>query len=152
MLVGVGAAVGSAHKRRRQHCSRWLQPTQEIAASAWCRSTGCRDWRLHRVVHLGWAVCWAVGKGVARVLWEATFWFCYPEGQKRVLSGTFGGLPPFPTSPDLWLFFLPRSRVEALAHPTALSNGTSYNDSNAPCLHHPITVATHHIWLVHLWN
>lgn len=53
VLVGVGAAVGSAHRWRRRCCNRWSQPTLGTAASAWCRSTGCQGWRLHRVVRLG---------------------------------------------------------------------------------------------------
>lgn len=53
VLVGVGAVVESAHRRRRRCYNHWSQPTLGTAASAWCRSTGCQDWRLHRVVRLG---------------------------------------------------------------------------------------------------
>lgn len=90
VLVEVGVVLVSEHRWRRWYCSHWLQPTQGTAASAWCRSTGCQDWWLHRVVQLGWAACWAAGKGAAMVLWVAMFWFCYPGKQKRGFSAILG--------------------------------------------------------------
>lgn len=95
-----------------------MQPTQGTAASAWYRSTGCRDWRLHREVQQGWAACWAAGKGAATVLWVAMFWFCYPGEQKRVLSAICGELSLCPPHPSFYL----ENRVRAPA-PHSLVQG-----------------------------
>lgn len=135
VLLGVGAVVGSARRRRRPCRNHCLQPIPGTAASAWCRSIGCQGWWPHRVVRLGQAVCWAVEKGVARVLWVATFWFCYPERQKKVLSGISGNLSSFPPPRSLPCFHL-GDRVRASPSPTAWDSTVQENWQWQECCLH----------------